>query len=49
MEKENKKKDKKISKLEERIKDLESENKRFSKSINELEQYSCRNFIIAWD
>ena len=35
MEKENKKKGKKISKLEERIKYLENENKGFSKSINE--------------
>ena len=46
MEKENKKKDEKISKLEQRIKDLESENKGFSASIDELEQYSRRKCLL---
>ena len=46
MEKENKKKDEKMSKLEEKINDLESEKKGFSENIDELEQYSRRNYIF---
>ena len=46
MKKENKKKDEKISKLEERIKDLESENKGFSESIDEFEQFTRRNCLL---
>ena len=46
MEKENKKKDEKMSKLEEKINDLESEKKGFSENIDELEQYSRRNCIF---
>ena len=46
MEKENKKKDEKICKLEEKIYDLESENKGFSESTDELEQYSRRNCLF---
>ena len=46
MEKENKKKDEKMSKLEEKINDLESDKKGFSENIDELEQYSRRNCIF---
>ena len=46
IEKENKKKDEKICKLEEKIYDLESENKGFSESTDELEQYSRRNCLF---
>ena len=46
MEKENKKEDEKICKLEEKIYDLESENKGFSESTDELEQYSRRNCLF---
>ena len=46
MEKENKKKDEKMSKLEEKINDLESEKKGFSENIDELERYSRRNCIF---
>ena len=46
MEKENKKKDEKIFKLEERIKDFESENKGFSESNDELEHNSRINCLL---
>ena len=46
IEAENKKKDDKISKLEERVKELVEENKGMSASVDEMEQYSRRNCLL---
>ena len=49
LEKDRKKKDKKISELEKKVELLDS---KLGDSVEELEQYSCRNCLlvhIAWE